>query len=305
VPGSEASVARPAAAQAEAARAAERAYRRARAGEAAFTVTRVAVLGLYLVFVVVPIAWLFVNSVKIPLEWLATPPVIVPSEVTGGNYGELFERNSSVPLALGNSIVITVAATAISVLVGSLAAYSFTHLRWRLVPILAGLVLLVGLYPKITAVIPYFVIVNTLGLLDTQISIIVAFVGLTLPQTVWVMMVFFNEIPPEIERSAMLDGCGPWRRFFRVVLPLAAPGLAVAAIMSALLCWVEFMIASSLAITDATTLPVVVSSFIQDKGTRWGPMAALAVVTVVPVIVFALAVQRYLVRGLTLGAVKG
>ncbi len=298
-------MARPAAGQAEAARAAERAYRRARAGEAAFTVTRVAVLGVYLVFVVVPIVWLFVNSVKIPLEWLATPPVIVPSEVTGANYEELFARNSSVPLALGNSIVITVAATAISVLVGSLAAYSFTHLRWRLVPILAGLVLLVGLYPKITAVIPYFVIVNTLGLLDTQISIIVAFVGLTLPQTVWVMMVFFNEIPPEIERSAMLDGCGPWRRFFRVVLPLAAPGLAVAAIMSALLCWVEFMIASSLAITDATTLPVVVSSFIQDKGTRWGPMAALAVVTVVPVIVFALAVQRYLVRGLTLGAVKG
>jgi multiple sugar transport system permease protein len=304
VQGSEASVAQPAARQA-AARAAARAYRRARAGEAAFTVTRVAVLGLYLVFVVVPIVWLFVNSVKIPLEWLATPPVIVPTEVTDGNYRELFARNSAVPLALGNSIVITVAATAISVLVGSLAAYSFTHLRWRLVPILAGLVLLIGLYPKITAVIPYFVIVNTLGLLDTQIAIIIAFVGLTLPQTVWVMMVFFNEIPREIERSAMLDGCGPWRRFFRVVLPLAAPGLAVAAIMSALLCWVEFMIASSLAITDATTLPVVVSSYIQDKGTRWGPMAALAMVTIVPVIVFALAVQRYLVRGLTLGAVKG
>jgi multiple sugar transport system permease protein len=300
VPGSDVNVARPAL------RVEARAYRRARAGEAAFTATRVAVIGVYLIFVVVPIVWLLVNSVKIPLEWLATPPVIVPSEVTGANYHELFaDPNSPVPLALGNSIVITVAATVISVLVGSLAAYSLTHLRWRIVPILAGLVLLIGLYPKITAVIPYFVIVNTLGLLDTQIAIIIAFVGLTLPQTVWVMMVFFNEIPREIEQSAMLDGCGPWRRFFRVVLPLAAPGLAVAAIMSALLCWVEFMIASSLAITDATTLPVIVSSYIQDKGLRWGPMAALAMITIVPVIVFALAVQRYLVRGLTLGAVKG
>jgi multiple sugar transport system permease protein len=283
-----------------------RLYRRAVREERTFAVVRVLVIGLYLVFVLFPLVWLFLNSIKIPLEWLATPPVIIPSEITFENYTRLFsDPDSDVLLGIKNSIIITVAATALSVFVGSLAAYSFTHLRWRWIGSVSVLVLLLGLYPKITTVIPYFAIVTTLGLLDTQIAIIIAFAGLTLPQTVWLMMTFFRDVPREIEQSAMLDGCGPWTRFLRVALPLAAPGLAVAAIMSALLCWIEFMIASSLAVTDSKTLPVLVSSFLQDKGLQWGPMSALAMITIVPVIVFALFIQRYLVRGLTLGAVKG
>lgn len=284
----------------------EQAYLRAKIGEWVFKVSRAMVIVLYVIFTVIPLIWLFINSIKIPLDWLSIPPVIIPRTITFENYVSLFtDPNSNAVLALENSLIITVVATFLSVLIGSLAAYSLTHLKWRAVSLLAGLVLLLGFYPKITTVIPYFVIVNNLGLLDTRMPIIIAFVGLNLPQTVWLMMTFFQDIPKEIEQSAMLDGCGPWARFAKIVLPLAAPGVAVAAIMSALLCWIEFMIASSLAMVNATTLPIAVSAYLQDKGMNWGPMSALGVVTVVPVVIFCVFVQKYLVRGLTLGAIKG
>jgi len=284
----------------------ETVYRRAQMEELIFSMVRAATIVLFAVFTLIPLIWLFINSIKQPIEYLATPPVILPSRPTSQNYVDLFkDPNSEAPLALKNSLIVTVVATVFSVLIGSLAAYAFTHLKWRLAPLLAGLVLLLGFYPKITAVIPYFVIMNNIGLRDTLLAIIIAFVGLNLPRTVWLMMTFFNDIPKELEQSAMLDGCGPWSRFVKIIVPLAAPGLAVAAIMSALLCWIEFMIASSLAVVKATTLPIAVSVYLTDKGMHWGPMSALGVVTVVPVIIFCLFVQRYLVRGLTLGALKG
>lgn len=286
----------------------QRAHMQAQIGEWLFAVVRSVIIVFALLFVIVPILWLFINSIKIPLEWLSIPPVIIPSKITFENYVGLFTSPySDALLCLRNSIIITLSATVLSVLIGSLAAYSLTHLRlpFNIVPMVAGMVLLLGFYPKITAVIPYFVIMRNLGLMDTQIAIIIAFVGLNLPRTVWLMMTFYEELPKEIEQSAMLDGCGPWLRFRKIVLPLAMPGVAVAAIMSALLCWIEFMIASSLAMANAKTLPIAVSAYLQDKGTYWGPMSALGTLTVVPVIFFCIFVQKYLVRGLTFGAIKG
>ncbi|MGQ9585390.1 MAG: carbohydrate ABC transporter permease [Anaerolineae bacterium] len=277
-------------------------------GEWLFVLFRWTVISLWFLFAAVPLVWLFINSIKMPLEWLAIPPVILPSKVTFQNYAELFlDPSSDALLCLKNSVVITLVATTLSVFIGSLGAYSLTHLQlpYRLVPIMSLLVLLMGFYPRIITVIPYFVIMKNLGLIDTQIAVIIAFVGLNLPRTVWVMMTFYAELPREIEQSAMLDGCGPWRRFQRIVVPITLPGMAVAAILCALACWVEFMIAASVTVVHAKTLTIAVSAFLQDKGMHWGPMSALGTVTVVPVIFFCLFVQRYLVRGLTFGAIKG
>jgi multiple sugar transport system permease protein len=276
--------------------------------ERVFVLFRWTVISLWLLYAAVPLIWLFINSIKIPLEWLAIPPVILPSKVTLQNYAELFlDPNSDALLCLKNSVIITLVATALSVFIGSLGAYALTHLQlpFKLVSIMSLLVLLMGFYPRIITVIPYFVIMKNLGLIDTQIAVIIAFVGLNLPRTVWVMMTFYAEVPREIEQSAMLDGCGPWRRFQKIVVPLTLPGMAVAAILSALLCWVEFMIAASVTVVHAKTLTVAISAFLQDKGMHWGPMSALGTVTVVPVIFFCIFVQRYLVRGLTFGAIKG
>ncbi len=272
-----------------------------------FVALRVSVCGAAVVFVLVPFYWLVVNSIKLPREYLAVPPTLVPSQVTFENYAKLFlDPNSQTLLALSNSIIITVATTFVTVVVGSLAAYSLTRaeLPKKLVRAISYGILTARFYPKITTVIPYFAIVNMVGLLDTRTAIVVAYVALNLPTVIWLMMTFYEELPKEIEQSAMLDGCGPWQRFWKIAFPLSAPGLAAAGIFTALLSWIEFLIASSLAVTRAKTLPIAMSSFIVDKGMHWGPMSALGVVCVVPVLVLAGFAQRYLVRGLTLGAVK-
>jgi multiple sugar transport system permease protein len=170
--------------------------------------------------------------------------------------------------------------------------------------IIAFLFLVVRFYPKITTTLPYYVLMRNFHLLDTQLAIIIAHVSITLPFVVWLMLTFFQELPKELEQSAMLDGCSPWQRFSKVVLPLAAPGLGTAAILTAIVSWNEFLIASSLASVKAKTLPVAITSFVTDKGILWGPMSAMGTVIVIPILIFGLFAQRYLVRGLTLGAVK-
>lgn len=267
---------------------------------------RVFVIVLSLIVVTVPFAYLFLNSLKPPNEFLTVPPTIIPSHFVLDHYQNIFDPTKDTINYLLNSLVITVVTTIIAVLIGSLAAFSLSRLKlpFRLSTIIAFAFLLVRFYPKITTTLPYFILMKDLHLLDTQAAVIIAHVSLTLPFVVWLMLTFFDELPKELDQSAMLDGCGPWQRFVQVILPLTTPALLTAAILTALLSWNEFLIASSVAPSNAKTLPLAVSSFITDKGVQWGPMSAMSSVIVIPVMLFALLAQRYLVRGLTLGAVK-
>jgi multiple sugar transport system permease protein len=276
------------------------------ASEVVFALVRILVVLISLLAALIPFIYLFLNSIKLPLEFLTVPPVILPTQVTLEHYAEIFGPGSDTPRNLTNSLIVTGATTAIAVFIGSLAAYSLARLQlpFRLAPIIAFSFLVVRFYPKITTTLPYFILMRQFRLLDTQIAIIIAHVSITLPFVVWLMLTFFDELPKELEQSAMLDGCNAWQRFRRVVLPLTAPGLVTAAILTAFVSWNEFLIASSLASLKAKTLPIAVASFITDKGILWGPMSAMSVVIVAPIMLFALFVQRYLVRGLTLGAVK-
>jgi multiple sugar transport system permease protein len=129
--------------------------------------------------------------------------------------------------------------------------------------------------------------------------------GITIPFVTWLMLIVFQDLPREVEEAAMVDGANPWQRFAQVSLPMASPGIASAAILTAFLSWNEFLIASSVAKRQAQVLSIAVASFVTDRGVQWGPMAAMAVIMIVPMILFALFVQRYLIRGITLGAVKG
>jgi len=205
-----------------------------------------------------------------------------------------------------NSVIVTLTSTALAVFIGSLAAYSLARARFpfKLNGILAFWMLLTRMYPAIATAIPYFLIMRDLRLLDTLPALIVTYTAFNLPFVLWLLIGFYEELPPELERAAMIDGCGVWMRFRKIVLPLSAPALVATAILSAVLAWNEFLFAVMLTRVNAKTLPVVMSGFITDKGTQWDQMTALGVITVLPVLVFALAVQRYLVRGLTLGAVK-
>jgi multiple sugar transport system permease protein len=165
--------------------------------------------------------------------------------------------------------------------------------------------LFIRFYPRITTVIPYFLVMRQFALLDTVWAIIIGHLGITIPFVTWLMVIVFQDLPQEVEEAAMVDGAHPGQRFARVALPMAAPGVASAAILTAFLSWNEFLIASSVAKRQAQVLSMAVASFITDQGVQWGPMAAMAVVMIVPMLLFALFVQRYLIRGITLGAVKG
>lgn len=270
-------------------------------------VLRALAIALALIVALAPFVVLFVNSVRPPGEFLSSSAGFIPSTPTLEHYREIFSPRGGTLQFLLNSIVVTSLSTVFSVALGAFAAYALVHLRlpFRLSIIIALAFLIVRFYPKITIAMPYFLLMRDLRMLDTLAAVIIAHVSLTVPFTVWLLLAFFEEFPKEIERSAMLDGCGVVRRFVAIVLPLSGPALAAAAILTAILSWNEFLMASSVTSTEARTLPVRIAGFITDKGTLWGPMSAMGSLIVLPVMIFALFTQRYLARGLTVGAVKG
>ena len=254
-----------------------------------------------------PFAVLFLNGFRPADEFLSSDSGLLPTHLTLEHYAAVFDSGSDAWRYLGNSLTVTVTSTAIALTIGCLAAYALARIRlpFRLSRAIALLFLLVRFYPKISIALPYFVLMRRLGLLDTRTAVIVAHVSLTLPFVVWLMLAFFEEFPRELEQSAMIDGCGVLKRFTAIVLPLSLPAIATAGILTALLSWNEFLMASAVAQVHAKTLPVRIASFITDKGILWGDMSAMGTIIVLPVVVFALLTQRYLVRGLTAGAVKG
>lgn len=266
---------------------------------------RVLLIGLALCVAFAPFVVLFVNSFRPNGEFLAEGASFFPADPTLEHYQAVFTGDTLHYLI--NSIVVTAATTVIAVSLGALAAYGLARVRlpFRLSAVVALAFLAVRFYPKITIAIPYYLMMRNWHMLDTRAAIVLAHVSLTVPFVVWLMLAFFEEFPREIERSAMLDGCGPVRRFLQIVLPLTAPALASAAILTAILSWNEFLMASTVGLRAAKTLPVRMSGFITDKGTLWGDMSAMGTVIVLPIMIFALATQRWLVRGLTVGAVKG
>jgi multiple sugar transport system permease protein len=254
-----------------------------------------------------PFLVLFLNSIRPPDEFLSDSSGLVPASPTLEHYRAVFDPGADTVLYLWNSLAVTTMTTVAAVTLGSLAAYALARLElpFRLSSIIAFAFLVVRFYPKITVALPYYLLMRDLRLLDTKLAIVIAHVSLTVPFVVWLMLAFFEDFPKEIERSAMLDGCGPVRRLVLIVLPLVTPALVTAAILTAFLSWNEFLMASAVGPQNAKTLPVRVSGFITDKGILWGEMSAMSSVIVAPVMLFALITQRCLVRGLTVGAVKG
>lgn len=262
---------------------------------------QITVLTLGLATTLVPLIGLAFNSFKEPGEFYSAH--FWPQHWTLHNYAQTLSGGQALPDLL-NSLVVAAATTLITVTLGTLAAYALSRLHYGWVGAVTYLILSVRFYPKITTVLPFYVMMRSLHLLDTLAAVVIAHVSITLPFVVLIMMTFFREIPRGLEEAAMLDGCTIAQSFRRVVLPLVRPALVTSAVLTAMFSWNEFLIASSVTSQQATTLPVLVSSFISDKGIQLGQMSAVSVLIVIPIALFILATQRYLVRGLTLGAVK-
>ncbi|BAS28171.1 carbohydrate ABC transporter permease [Limnochorda pilosa] len=267
---------------------------------------RILLIGLALMAVLVPLAWLFVTSIKMPDELFQDPPVLIPSAVTFEHYRDLLTSPNFLQPAL-NSLIVATAATLASTLLGAMAAYSLARMRLplRLNGILAGWFLITRMYPAISTAIPYFLLMKTFGLLDTRWALIITYTGFNLSFVVWQMLGYYQELPIDLENAAFVDGASTLQTFLRVTMPLTLPGLASTAVFAFIMSWNEFLFAVILTSVGTKTLPVSIAGFITDKNLAWAEMSAFSILTILPVVIFALATQRYLVRGLTMGAVKG
>lgn len=255
----------------------------------------------------VPVYWMATVSLKTEADQFAVPPRWLSFAPTLAHYREAFVARSFARYLL-NSAFVAVSSTLCAVTLGTLAAYALARLemRGRTAERLSLWILSTRMFPPIVTVVPLFLMMRDLRLLNTLAALVVVHAGFNLPFVVWMMRGFFREIPRDLEEAARVDGDTRLGALRRVVLPLAAPGLAATAVFCLIVSWNEFLLALALTQTDAAmTLPVAIAGRVTQYEIRWGVMSAAGVVAMTPILLFALAVQRHLVRGLSLGAVKG
>lgn len=263
---------------------------------------RPVILAVATLVALVPLLSLVLDSFKQPQAFFGES--FFANAWTGQNYSQAFSGQGGTLTALINSLIVASVTTAITVTIGTLAAFGLSRVRYGWTAPVTYVILAVRFYPKITTILPYYVMVRSVGLLFTLPAVIIAHVSITLPLVVLVMITFFQEIPRSLEEAAALDGCSMWGSFRHVVLPLVRPALVTSAVLTAMMSWNEFLIASSVTNQASETLPVQISTFMTDMGTNLGELSAVAVVIVLPIAAFILVTQRFLIRGLTLGAVK-
>ncbi len=244
--------------------------------------------------------WMVTLSLKTQVEAAGYPPHFFRFAVTFKNYGEVFAKNPFFQY-IWNSLVVAAGSTALGLAVGLPAAYSVA--RWRQ-NALALTVLTARIVPGISYLIPWYILFRNLHMVDTYQALILTHLVVGLPLIIWVMIGFFEDMPKDLEDAALMDGCSYYSAFWRVALPLVKPGIVAASILSFIFSWNNFLFSVILAGRHTRTLPIAVFTMINYEEIAWGPLAAAAVMITLPVILLTLIVQRHIVSGLTLGAVK-
>src|ERR1700722_2023518 len=251
----------------------------------------------------IPILWGFLISIRQPGDAFSIPPKLIFDPTLIFHYQVWVERGFLSFLV--NSLIIAAGTVCISVPIGTLAAYGLARTRARHSRSLLFGLLAVRMFPQILLAIPFFVMARTLNLIDSYWMMILAMVAINQPFTIWLMRSFFLDVPVELDEAALIDGCNRWQGFRLIVLPTVRPGLAVTALFSALLAYNEFLFALILTGSRTKTLPVAIAEYGGEDISYWSLSAAGAIGIMLPVVLFTIAVQRNLIRGLTFGAVKG
>jgi multiple sugar transport system permease protein len=255
---------------------------------------------------IAPFAYLLILSSKSGLTILDVPPSLDFDWPTiKANYGQVIHENHYLTY-IKNSILVTGASTFLALVIGVPAAYGFSRLRFRGADHFASTILSFRFMPPVAVAIPIYLMINTFGLVNTYPGLILPYIAFSLPLVVWIMIGFFDEIPREIDEAALVDGLTRPAVLLRVLLPLARPGMLVAATFGVIFTWNEFLVGLYIINnTDHETIPIAASSLLTvESPIQFNIAAAVGVVTVLPTLVFSIFVQRYIVRGLTAGAVK-
>lgn len=266
-------------------------------------VAHYAALSLLAIVCVAPIVVMFATSLKLQTQIFDTAIRIffVP---TLENYRAVLDEGSF-SRYLGNSLFVGVVSTALTLLLGCAAAYGLARFRFPGRTALAYTTLLLRTVPLAVLAVPVFMIWSTAGLVNSLWGLVLLYVAVNLPFTIWLLYGFVLQVPVELEEAAAIDGCGPIRVFYRVVLPLIKPGLAAAAIFTFRIAWNEFILALVLTDRATRTLPVAASLYITDIGVDWGKIMALGSIIAIPPLIFTFVAARQIITGLTAGAVKG
>jgi multiple sugar transport system permease protein len=262
-----------------------------------------ALIALAVIFLF-PLLWVLGLSLKTRLQVFADPPLFIWWP-TLENYIDVLGRSDFL-LAFVNTLVVAGSAVTLSLCVGVPAAYAFARFPFTGRSFLFFALLVMRMLPPIAVLVPMYVLFSKLGLATTRLSVVLAYSTFALPLVVWLMRGFFEDLPKELEESAWIDGAGRYRAFVHIVLPLAKPGMVAAGILCLQLAWNDFLFAAVLTNNATQTLPVKMMSFSAgDSGVDWGGLTASGMLVILPVIIFSFVAQRYLVAGLSSGAVKG
>lgn len=266
---------------------------------------------LLMVIMCVPGLWVVLSAFRPNREILAKPPVWVPQNPTLTNFAKIFgfgEDQVAIPVLsyFWNSLVIASTSTVIALIIGMAGGYAFARFRFRFKnSVFLGLMLFRAV-PGIALSLPVFMLWSRLGLIDTQMGIIIVYVSLNVPFTIWLIDGFFRQIPLSLSEAAQVDGCTRWQAFWKIEFPLARSGIAAAGVFAFLTSWNEFALASQLTrSTDSKTLPVGLMDFTAQFTIDWAGMCAMAVIIIVPALILTFLVQKHLISGLTFGGVKG
>jgi multiple sugar transport system permease protein len=262
---------------------------------------------LLLVWCLLPVVWIIMLSFKPQSETAAGSPQFLPKEWTWDNFSSVLQ-NDDFQRALINSFGISIIATVLSVILATLAAYAIARLQFRGKKLVLSLALAIAMFPVVSLIGPLFDMWRTLGLFDTWPGLIIPYMSFTLPLAIWVLTAFFREIPWEMEQAAQVDGATAWQAFRKVIVPLAAPGVFTAAILTFFFAWNDFVFGISLTSTiNARPVPAQLAFFVGPD--QFNPpvstLAAASVMVTIPVVLLVLLFQRKIVAGLTAGAVKG
>lgn len=261
------------------------------------------VISVVLLIVIFPILWTFLTSIKSKLDIYCLPPKLIFKPVATHWSDMMLVRN--VGSYFLNSSIVALTNMLLSVTIGTLAAYSLRELKsLKLRNNVLTWALSNRVVPPIVALIPFYILSSKLGILDTHLILIVIYLSFNLPFSLWMMLGYLDAVPIELEESALLDGCSRLKVLWNIILPLVRPGLIATSLFVFIFAWNEFLFASILTMSRASTLPKMATSFVTSRGIVWGSMCTIAILQFLPIITVSLVVQRHIVKGLTMGALR-
>jgi ABC-type glycerol-3-phosphate transport system permease component len=252
-------------------------------------------------FFVAPLLWVFLSAFKTRLEIFTLPPVLIPSSFNLDNFQQVWSANA--PFLL-NSVVVTAASTVVVMAIAIPAAFALATFDYRRKRDLEIWVLSTRMMPPIAAAVALFILGQYLGLLDTLLGLTLVYIGFLLPFAIWLLTTFFRDLPPAILEAAIVDGASWWQVLRRIALPVSSGGIATVTIFTGLFAWNELLLPLFLTNRQAKTFTVVLTEFQGQTNTVWEQMSAAVAIQVIPVVILVFLVQRYIVSGLTMGAVK-